>query len=110
MLQTTEFWSQVRFLLLYPMIASFGTAWGVAFWLRYRRTRCLGDRAASALGTAMAIWALMGILGLWLSRIFGFGAATSLTFTLGAAASAVVLMVGVGRIFLAGWRKNDGPE
>lgn len=103
-----EFWTQLRFLLLYPVMTTFGLAWFVAFWLRWRRTRCPGDRWAALLGAALAGWAFAGILGLWLSKASGFGSLTSLLFAVGASVPAVILVAGVVYMFLRGWR-SDKP-
>lgn len=102
-----EFWSQVRFLVLYPVMTTFGVAWCAAFWLRWRRTHCPGDRWASLLGAGLAAWAFAGIFWLWLSKSSGFGSATSLLFALGAAVPTLILVVGVLQMFVRGWRNSD---
>lgn len=103
-----EFWSQLRFLVLYPVMTTFGLAWAVAFWLRWCRTHCPGDGWAALLGAGLACWSFAGILGLWLSRTSGFGSSTSLLFAVGAAVPAIILVAGVLRIFLRTWR-SDKP-
>ena len=104
---SSELWTQIRFLILYPMMVTFGLAWFVGFWLRWRHTRCIGDPWAAMLGAAVAIWALTGILGLWLSKLTGFGSITSLLFAIGAAVPALVIVVGTIRMFFGGlWNKD----
>ncbi len=44
---------QVRFVVLYPAIATFGLFWAAVFWLRFRRGRCVGDFWAGTLAMAM---------------------------------------------------------
>ncbi len=102
-----EFWTQIRFLILYPLMVTFGVAWFVGFWLRWRRARCTGDHWAAMLGAAVAVWAMAGILGLWLSKITGFGNNTSLLFVIGAAAPTVVITVGSIRIFMQSFRRSE---
>lgn len=102
-----EFWTQIRFLIFYPLMVTFGIAWFVGFWLRWRRAGCTGDHWAAALGAAVAVWAMMGILGLWLSKLTGFGGNTSLLFAIGAAAPAAVITVGTIRIFVQSLRRSE---
>lgn len=104
---TAEFWTQIRFLILYPMMVTFGLAWFVGFWLRWRRARCTGDHWAAVLGAAVAAWAMAGILGLWLSKLTGFGGNTSLLFAIGTAAPALVVTVGTIRIFMQSFRRSE---
>lgn len=104
---TSEFWTQIRFLILYPMMVTFGLAWFVGFWLRWRRARCTGDHWAAMLGAAVAAWAMAGILGLWLSKLTGFGNSTSLLFAIGAFAPTLVVTVGTIRLFWQGLRRKE---
>lgn len=104
---SSEFWTQIRFLMLYPMMVTFGLAWFVGFYLRWRRARCTGDHWAAALGASLAIWAMAGILGLWLSKLTGFGGNTSVLFAIGAAAPTVVVTVGTIRIFMENFRRSE---
>lgn len=103
---SSEFWTQIRFLIMYPLMATFGVAWFVGFWLRWRRARCTGDHWAAVLGAAVAVWAMAGILGLWLSKFTGFGNNTSLLFAIGAAAPTIVITVGTIRLFMQNMRKS----
>lgn len=103
---SSEFWTQIRFLILYPLMVTFGVAWFVAFWLRWRRARCTGDHWSALLGAAVAVWAMAGILGLWLSKLTGFGNNTSLLFAIGAAAPTIVITVGTIRLFMQNVRKS----
>jgi hypothetical protein len=102
----SEFWTQIRFLILYPLMVTFGIAWFVGFWLRWRRAGCTGDYWAAALGAAVAVWAMAGILGLWLSKLTGFGDNTSLLFAIGAAAPTIVITVGTIQLFMQNVRKS----
>lgn len=104
---SSELWTQFRFLILYPMMVTFGLAWFVAFWLRWRRTRCMGDHWAAVLGAAVAAWAMAGILGLWLSKLTGFGGNTSLLFVIGAAAPTVVVTIGTIRMFMQSFWRSE---
>lgn len=103
---SSEFWTQIRFLILYPLLVTFGIAWFVGFWLRWRRAGCTGDHWAAALGAAVAVWAMTGILGLWLSKLTGFGNNTSLLFVIGATAPTVVITVGTIRLFMQNIRRS----
>jgi hypothetical protein len=102
-----EFWTNIRFLILYPTMVTFGLAWFAAFMLRWRRAHCKGDHWAAILGAAVAAWAMAGILGLWVSKITGFGNNTSLLFAIGAAAPALVVTVGSIRLFRESLRKGS---
>jgi len=96
---------QVRFMVLYPAIATFGLFWAAVFWLRFRRGRCVGDFWAGTLALAMALWALAGIGALWIADRTGFSEVTSLAFTLGMLAPALVLCAGAAVMMVRGWRR-----
>lgn len=101
-----EFWTQVRFLLLYPLLAVCGIAWCTVFFLRCKQTRCVGDQWAAAIGAALAIWALASISALLVSSTTGFGKMSSLIVTVGIAAPTAVLAVFAVQMFLTGVRKR----
>ena len=102
-----ELWTQIRFLILYPVMVTFGLAWFAGFWMRWRRTRCTGDRWAAALGAAVAVWATAGILGLWWSKLTGFSGNTSFLFVIGASVPTVVIVAGTIRLFTQGIRRSE---
>jgi hypothetical protein len=66
----------------------------------------MGDRWAAVLGVTVAFWSMMGILGLWLSKLTGYGNNTSLLFVIGAAAPTLVLTVGTINMFMNSLRSN----
>lgn len=99
-----EFWSNLR-LLLYPVITVGGMAWALGFWLRYRTTECDGDRWAGWLGAALVVLGLMGTGALAVSKQTGFTIVTTVMITVGVTAPAVVLMWGMVKLFVGGWRR-----
>jgi len=107
---TAEALQQLRFVVLYPAIATFGLFWAAVFWLRFRRGRCVGDFWAGTLAMAMALWALAGIAALWIADRTGFSEVTSLAFTLGMLAPALVLCAGVAVMMVRGWRRGDNAQ
>lgn len=96
---------QIRFLVLYPAMATFGLFWGGMFWLRWRRARCVGDFWSGALALAMAALALTGIAGLWMAQASGFSQMTSITYTVGLLAPVLVLCAGTAVMLVRGWRR-----
>ncbi len=101
-----EAMQQIRFVVLYPAIATFGVFWAVLFWLRFRRGRCVGDFWAGTLAMSMALWALSGIAALWVASETGFSQVTTVTFTVGLLAPALVLCAGVAVMMVRGWRRR----
>lgn len=97
--------TQIRFLIIYPAMATFGLFLAGIFWLRWRRARCVGDFWAGALALALAVMALAGIAGLLMARSSGFSAVTSTTFTLGLLAPVLVLCAGTAVMLVRGWRR-----
>lgn len=102
---TADVLQQIRFVVLYPAIATFGLFWAAVFWLRFRRARCVGDFWAGTLAMAMALWALSGIAALWIAKGTGFSQVTSLAFTVGMLAPALVLCAGMAVMMVRGWRR-----
>lgn len=101
----TEALQQIRFVVLYPAIATFGLFWAAVFWLRFRRARCVGDFWAGTLAMAMALWALSGIAALWIARETGFTQVTSLAFTLGLVMPTLCLAANTAVMLVRGWRR-----
>ena len=58
-------------MLVYPILATFGLAWAVMFFFRWRRYHCLGDIWASLLGLTIAIWAGGGLIATWVAGTDG---------------------------------------
>lgn len=102
----SEFWTLVRFVLLYPLLAACGISWCVVFFMRWRMTRCIGDQWAAAIGASLAIWALASITALLVSKTAGFGNTSSFIVTVGIAAPAAVLVVFSAQMFFASMRKR----
>lgn len=100
-----EAMQQIRFVVLYPAIATFGFFWAAVFWLRFRRARCVGDFWAGALAMGLALWALSGVAALWVASGTGFSLVTAVTFTVGLLAPALVLCAGVAVMMVRGWRR-----
>lgn len=96
---------QIRFVVLYPAIATFGLFWAAVFWLRFRRARCVGDFWSGTLAVSMALWALSGIAALWIARKIGFTEVTGAAYTLGLLAPTLVLCAGVAVMMVRGWRR-----
>lgn len=101
-----EFWTQVRFLFFYPLLAVCGLAWCAVFFVRWKQTRCTGDQWAAAIGAALAIWALASISALLVSTTTGYGSQSSLIVTMGIAAPTAVLAIFSMRMFFASLRKR----
>lgn len=102
---SAELLQQIRYVLIYPLMATTGLFWATVFLLRWRRGRCVGDFWAGVLGLAVAGWALAGVLALWLANRSGFSAATSLAFTLGLVGPAMALLMGTAVMLVRGWRR-----
>lgn len=102
---TVDLLQQLRYLVLYPLLATTGLFWAVVFWLRWRRGRCVGDFWAGGLALAVAVWALAGVAALWIAGQSGFSMATSLAFTLGLLAPASALVMGTAVMLQRGWRR-----
>lgn len=100
----SETWTHLRFLLVYPLTIVFGLAWVGVFFVRWRHSKCIGDWWAMYLGGAMAAWASIGLMSLWLSRISGFNQLTSGIFTLGSLVPLLVMMACVISSFVRSWR------
>ena len=99
-------WTHVRYQLIYPMLLAAGIGWTLLMAMRYRSCAEVEAAWAAVLGAALAIMGGLGIAALWLSHERGFDATTSFVFTLAVAMPAVVLVVGVVRMFLLSWRRN----
>lgn len=103
----TELWTTVRFLFVYPVLATFGLAWAVMFCMRWRRYHCLGDGWSALLGMTIAIWAGGGLIATWVAGVDGgYGARTSVIFTIGMVATAIVLVSGVTVLFKKAWKRD----
>ena len=104
----TELWTTIRFLLVYPVLATFGLAWAVMFFLRWRRYHCLGDGWAALLGLTITIWAGGGLISTWVAGTDGgYGAKTSVIFTVGMLGTAGVLIGGVVTMFRKSWKRVE---
>jgi hypothetical protein len=102
----TELWTSIRFLVIYPILATFGLAWAVMFFFRWRRYHCLGDGWAALLGLTIAIWAGGGLIATWVAGLTGYGATTSIIFTIGMFSTTGVLVVGVATLFKKAWKRD----
>lgn len=107
---TADMLQQIRFVVLYPAIGTFGLFWAAVFWLRFRRGRCVGDFWAGTLAMAMALWALAGIAALWIANASGFSTITSAAFTVGMILPVVVLATGAVLMIGKAWRNGHGKE
>lgn len=77
------------------------------FWLRYRRYHCLGDGWAALLGLTIAIWAGGGLIATWVAGTDGgYGARTSVIFTIGMLSTTSVLVAGVATLFKKAWKRD----
>ena len=94
--------------LLYPVILVCGLAWGFFHFRLYRSSRCGNDAWSGWLGLAAALLGLMGIGGLTVARIFGFGSSTSILITVGVIGLAIVLASGTAAMWVEAWRRNRG--
>ncbi len=104
---TAELWTSIRFLIIYPILATFGLAWVVMFSMRWRRYHCLGDGWAALLGLAITTWAGGGLISLWVADLMGaYGAQTSAIFTVGMFGTAGVLVAGVATLFKKAWKRD----
>jgi len=101
----SETLQQIRFLALYPAMATSGLFWAAVFWLRFRRGRCIGDFWAGTLALALAGYALMSIGALWIASSTGFGQTTASLYTLGILAPTLALVCGSAVMLVRGWRR-----
>lgn len=99
------FWQDLRYLALYPSLMVFGAAYAVLFYVRWRTSRCAGDRWSVRMGIALVVWGFSGFLALAIASRTGFSVLTTTIFTMGALAPAVVLIWGVLRLGLESWRR-----
>lgn len=102
-----EFWTMVRY-LLYPVLVVCGVAWSFFHFRLYRSSRCGNDAWSGWLGLAAALLGLVGIGGLTLARVGGFGSSTSILFALGVMGLALVLISGTAAMWMDAWRRNRG--
>lgn len=102
---TAELLQQLRYVLIYPLMATTGLFWTAVFLLRWRRGRCVGDFWAGMLALCLAVWALAGVLALWIASESGFSTITSLAFTLGLVLPTLCLAAGTAVMLVRGWRR-----
>lgn len=93
-LTDTETWQNVRMILLYPFLVTFGMAYVALFWARWRSSKCAGDRWSVRLGLALIVWGVSGFVALRIASASGFGLTTTIVFTIGVLTPAVVLVWG----------------
>lgn len=102
---TAETLQDLRYLVFYPLMATTGLFWAAVFLLRWRRGRCVGDFWAGMLALCVALWALAGVLALWIADRSGFSMITALAFTVGMLAPALALCAGTAVMLVRGWRR-----
>lgn len=106
---TAEALATFRFLLIYPIMLVFGTAWSILMYRRWKQLRCIGDGLAFALGVSIAAWGGLGLGALYVAQIVMAGTYTMLTgamFTIGSIIVCSVLVVGVIWLFSVSWRNG----
>lgn len=110
-LNDPQFWQDLRFLIVYPFMFTFGFAWAVTFFIQQKRgfrSVVVANFWSAMLGFSLGMWALLGIIALWISDRTGFTVYTSFLFTLGSILPAIVLAVGISRMLMTFWRRK--PE
>lgn len=88
-------YSELRLVVLWPALITFGLAWFGIFYARWRQRRCLGDLWAAHSGLASAIMGGISIIGLWIVRSDGPSPFTSMTFTLGLGIYVIFQIAGI---------------
>lgn len=83
LLLSPEFWQNLRYVLIYPVLLVTGLAWAIGFFLRYHYTKSIGDQWAGRMGLAVAVFAASGMIGLMLAQAGGFSVVTAIIFSSG---------------------------
>lgn len=100
-----EFWTTVRF-TLYPVMLVGGVAWAVLMWRHYRCQRCAEAAWSFWLAAAVAVQGASGFAALLVSNAVGFGPLSSVVFTVGPLAVALVIMTGAVMLVASAWRRS----
>ena len=80
---SVEFWQNLRYAAIYPILAVTGLAWAIGFFVRHRFSGSPGDRWAGRMGLAIALFAVSGMVGLFLAQEGGFTIVTTIIFSAG---------------------------
>jgi hypothetical protein len=83
LLLSVEFWQNLRFALIYPVLAVSGTAWAIGFFLHYHFSGAPGDRWAGRAGIGVIAFAVCGMIGLIIAQRDGYSIVTTVIFSLG---------------------------
>lgn len=94
-------YSELRLVILWPAIITFGLAWFAIFYARWRQRRSQGDLWAAHSGLASAIMGGLSIIGLWVVRVEGPSAFSSMMFTTGLGIYAIFQATGI----IMAWRR-----
>lgn len=99
-----ELWTMVRF-MLYPVMLASGLGWAMFHFRSYRQGRCASDARAGWLGAAVALNGAAGFGSLLVANVSGFGALSSMVFTVGPAAITATVASGVAALWWSAWKR-----
>jgi hypothetical protein len=94
MMSSVEFWQNLRYAVIYPVLTVTGIGWAIGFYLHYHYTGVTSDRWAGRAGLAVAVFAACGMAGLFVAQQSGFSILTTVVFTFGTLAVVGVMVWG----------------
>lgn len=104
---TAEALQTIRYLCIYPLLAVASAGWAFLSWLQWHRLRTPQVFWSMHLGIALAGWAVLAIVSLWIAEDQGKGQLSGMVFTLGAGLTTIVMTIAVIMILIRTWRRND---
>lgn len=102
---TVEMLQDLRFLVIYPLLAVAGGAWALLSWMRYRQTGQASEVWSGLVALGVAIWGMAALLALWIASSAGFSLTTSALTTLGSLVTALALTAAVVVSLVRQWRR-----
>lgn len=103
---TIEALQDLRFLLIYPLLAVTGAAWAWLSWMRWRQYGMAGEFWSVLIALGLAAWGLLALVALWLADRSGFSLTTSLLATLGAVLTTAAVTTAVVVTLARTWRRD----
>lgn len=97
----------IRYLCIYPVLAVASAGWAFLAWLQWHRLRTAQVFWSMHIGIALAAWAILAIVALWITESQGRGMLSATFFTLGAALTTAVVTIAVTVMLVRTWRRND---
>jgi hypothetical protein len=94
LLLSTEFWQNIRYIVIYPLLTVSGITWAIGFYLHYHFTKSHGDLWAARVGIGILILSISGMFGLFVAQRDGFSAVTSIFFSVGTIVLCGVMVAG----------------